>query len=81
MNENRTPLEAEYDTFERDMKEMDTKIRNGIAKAHEDNVARVEELMREIEEKINEFVSLTGEKGARFIKPRWRDIKKNRVAK
>lgn len=57
---------AEYDTYEIDMQHRE---------------ARVEELMREIEEKIDEFVSLTGERGAKHIKPRWRDIKKSRRVK
>jgi len=40
----------------------------------------VAELMREIENKIERFIALTGEKG-KVVKKRWRDIKKSRVVR
>lgn len=47
---------------------------NDIQKLHK--AEQIQELMQEIDEKINLFVSLTNQKGL-AVKQRWRAIKKN----
>lgn len=60
---------AEIDSYERDIKERESELKS----------QRVQYLMDKIDELIEEFVALTGGengKGAKHVKPRWRNIKK-----